>query len=185
MSNKNKLNARRRCASISLSLLHTQGVQTLTTQKTRNEPNFHPATPFMQNEPNPSPANRQKPKAKSCFLRNEPNSSPLDEMLTTKGYMLYAAFNKTNPIYPTPTICRPLFTQNEPNPSPLDEILTTKGYMLYAAFNETNPISAGQQPIANSQKLLFTKRTQFTPPPPSAAPGLRRTTPIPARWTKC
>ena len=27
---------------------------------------------------------------------------------------------------------------------------------------ETNPIPPGKQPIANSQKLLFTKRTQFT-----------------------
>ncbi len=59
MPKKNKLNARRRCASISLSLLHTQGVQTLTPQKRKTNPipahhvSNHPARTSKKNETNP------------------------------------------------------------------------------------------------------------------------------------
>ncbi len=90
MSKKNKLNARQRCASISLSLLHTQGLQTLTNKK-------------MQNKPNPrTPAACRAPKT-----QNEPNLSPAAPR-----------FRKTNPIYASrPTIYRPYtpIPQNEPN----------------------------------------------------------------------
>ncbi len=48
----------------------------------------------------------------------------------------------------------------------------------YAKRTQSTP---GQQPIANSQKLLFTKRTQFTPPPPRPTPQLCETNPISRR----
>ncbi len=132
---KNKLNARRRCASISFSPLHTQRVQTLTininhhTQKCKTNPITYahgmpcpkyakrtqfPTPPpcwppqIMQNEPNLHPANSQSPTAKSCFC-------------------------ETNPICPTPTVPPPPISAKRTQ-------LSVRAWHAVPQMRKTNPI---------------------------------------------
>ena len=134
MPKKNKLNARRRCASISLSLLHTQGVQTLTNQKMQNEPNYRtpgapptpisakrtqftptPALPTIQIcKTNPIPAYQAS--HHPLFLQNEPN-------LRTTNYQLRTIYAKrtqftAQPPHYSPFTAHFTILQNEPNLSP-------------------------------------------------------------------
>ncbi len=105
----------------------------------RNEPNLprphRPTDPKTQNEPNrPRPtANRQQPKA--VFTKRT--------QFHLAGERKYA---KRTQFQPGEFMKRTQFTPAPPSPRPRK--------------CETNPIPQGQQPIAKSQKLLLTKRTQ-------------------------
>ena len=175
MPKKNKLNARRRCASISLSLLHTQGVKTLTNQKMQNEPNY-PYRWHLAGFPIPKNTKRTLKITQAAGLpplyltltevgdtpnsqkmRNEPN------LLSRHPPILPNAQNEPNLPHPH----RPANPKmrNEPN-SPLPQ---PGPRAKYAKRTQSRPAGCPK----------YAKRTQFPRTRCPTAPCFSETNPIP------
>ncbi len=109
-------------------------------------------TPYFTKRTQFHKANSQKPTAKSCFYETNPISAAADLWKTKK--------HETNPISSHQyTFYNLQYTIQWPNLSPP----TPRRLQLC----ETNPIPQGQQPPANSQKLLL--RNEPNSPRPTAA----------------
>ena len=166
MPKKHILNVRRRCASISLSPLHTQGVQTLkidinhhTNYAKRTQKNIagrRPATPiFNPTEVGDTPATQKY------------ETNPIQAHQASRQPKKY----ETNPIYPTATL--PSIQIYETNPIPAYQV----SCIHQKIRNEPN-LQPGHIP-------KNAKRTQFSHTRRPAAPYFCETNPIPAVADLC
>ncbi len=139
---KSKINARHRRASISLSPLQSQGVQTLTSPNMQNKPNHH-----------------------SAKMRNEPNSTP-DEPHYSRFTAHYSLFYENEPNLPPRPPCPMRKTRNEPNFIPRANPNMQNEPNLPHQRHLTTTFSAKRtqsRPAATGPRPKNAKRTQFPP----------------------
>ena len=182
MPKKNKLNARRRCASISLSLLHTQGVKTLTNQKMQNEPNY-PYRWHLAGFPIPNYAKQTLKITQAAGLPplyltpTEVGETPTTPKCAKRTQFRHAGdpfFAKRTQLPHTRCPTTPKKCQTNPI-CPAPTLPQTRKC-------KTNPISAYP---ASRRPLISAKRTQFPHTQRPAAPRLCETNPIYRTGTAC